>query len=376
MKIGYDAKRLFHNSSGLGNYSRDLVRVLSSYSKELDLLLFSKSSSPRAEKLLENQNVQFVPLKKGSLSRQRLMGIQAQKEGCDLFHGLSGELPLRWGKAPIGKIVTIHDLIFLRLPKYYSFFDRKVHEWKFKKACASADRIIAISERTQNDLIELLKVDPKKISVVYQGCHASFKESKSEEKRLEVKEKFALPSRFILSVGTIEERKNLLSVVLALSELKDLDIPLVVVGRKTPYAKKVERLIKTKKLSEKVQFLSGVSMEELSSIYRLADFSVYASHYEGFGIPVIESLYSGTPVIASNSSCLQEAGGEAALYVDPKNPSDIKSKISYLWQSEAERKRRSELGLKFVQKFNDENIFSQMLELYQQVYEERVKNTP
>jgi len=361
MKIAFDAKRFFHNTSGLGNYSRDLVRILSQYYPENEYLLLNKNSSERGSDILEKPNVRFVETSKGSLSRQLKMGKDAQKEGADIFHGLSGELPLKWGKESIKKIVTIHDLIFMRYPQYYSFFDRKIHLWKFKKAAASADKIVAISEQTKRDIITYLKVPESKIEVIYQGCHKAFKEQQSNEFIQEVKDKFNLPERYILNVGTIEERKNLLNIVKGIS---GTDIPLVVVGRKTKYYKKVEAFIRNNKMEKQVIFLEGVSMDELAVMYKMADIFVYPSFFEGFGIPVIEALFSKTVTITSNTSCLPEAGGKDSVYIDPANYLDIGAKIKFLWENESERKRRAERSFEFVQKFNDEPIAAQLMNLY------------
>jgi glycosyltransferase involved in cell wall biosynthesis len=361
MKIAFDAKRFFNNTSGLGNYSRDLIRILSQYYPENEYLLLNKNSSERGRDILEKPNVKFVQTSKGNLSRQLKMGKDAQKEGTQIFHGLSGELPLKWGKQPIRKIVTIHDLIFMRYPQYYSFFDRKIHLWKFKKAAISADKIIAISEQTKRDIITYLKVPESKIEVIYQGCHKAFKEQQPDDVIQAVKEKFSLPERYILNVGTIEARKNLLNIVKGIS---DTEIPLVVVGRKTKYYKKVEAFIKKNKMEKQVFFLEGVSMDELAVIYKLADVFVYPSFFEGFGIPVIEALFSKTATITSNTSCLPEAGGKDSVYIDPNNYVDIGAKIKFLWENESERKRRAEKSFEFVQKFNDEPIAAQLMELY------------
>ncbi|MGK6341146.1 glycosyltransferase family 4 protein [Chryseobacterium sp. DT-3] len=361
MKIAFDAKRFFHNTSGLGNYSRDLVRILSQYYPENEYLLLNKNSSERGKEILEKPNVRFVETSKGNLSRQLKMGKDAQKQGADIFHGLSGELPLKWGKEPIKKIVTIHDLIFMRYPQYYSFFDRKIHLWKFKKAAASADKIIAISEQTKKDIITYLKVPESKIEVIYQGCHKAFKEQQSYEFIQEVRNKFNLPERYILNVGTIEDRKNLLNVV---KGINGTDIPLIVVGRKTNYYKKVEAFIRKNKMEKQVIFLEGVSMDELAVIYKLADIFVYPSFFEGFGIPVIEALFSKTVTITSNASCLPEAGGKDSVYINPANYLDIGAKIKFLWENESERKRRAEKSFEFVQKFNDEPIATQLMNLY------------
>jgi len=360
MKIAYDAKRVFSSWSGLGNYSRDLVRVLARYFPDNQYLLFNKKKSERGEAILKLPNVTFVQTTKGTLSRQLKTGIDAQNNNADIFHGLSGELPLRWNSKPIKKVVTIHDLIFERYPEYYTWIDRKIHFWKFKKASNSADKIIAISEQTKRDIIQFLKVNENKIEVVYQGCHASFKEKQSEEILKQIKEKFNLPEKFILNVGTIEPRKNLLNVVKA---LKDSKIPLVVVGAKKPkYFKLIEKEIEKSKIE--VQFLSGVSMEELAGIYKLAEIFIYPSFFEGFGIPVIEALFSETVVITSNTSCLPEAGGPDSVYVNPENVEDVRAKINFLWDNESERKRRAEKGLQFVQKFNDEVIAEEMMKIY------------
>lgn len=364
MKIAFDAKRFFHNTSGLGNYSRDLVRILSEYEPDNEYLLLNKNKSERGKEILERSNVHFIETSKGNLSRQLKMGKDAQKQGADIFHGLSGELPLKWDPKPIKKVVTIHDLIFVRYPQYYSFFDRKIHFWKFKKAADTADKIIAISEQTKKDIIQYLKVPETKIEVIYQGCHHAFKEQQSPELMKAVKEKFKLPERFVLNVGTIEDRKNLLNVVKAIN---GTEIPLVVVGRKTGYYQKIERFLKRNKMEKQVLFLEGVSMDELACLYKLADIFVYPSFFEGFGIPVIEALFSKTVVVTSNTSCLPEAGGKDSVYVNPENDLDIRAKLKFLWENESERKRREEKGFEFVQKFNDESIAKELMSFYQKI---------
>lgn len=363
MKIAYDAKRFFHNASGLGNYSRDLVRILATNYKENQYFLLNKKKSGRGSDILALPNVSYIKTSNGKFSRQLEMGKNAQDLGADIFHGLSGELPLKWNKKPIKKIVTIHDLIFERYPQYYSWFDRKIHFWKFKEAAESADLIIAISEQTKKDIIQFLKIPESKIRVVYQGCHKVFKEFIFPEFIEETKHKFNLPERFVLNVGTIEERKNLLNIVRA---LEGTNIPLVVVGKKAKYYQKVQKLINKNGVA--VQFLENVSMEELAAIYRLADFFVYPSFFEGFGIPVIEALFSGTPVITSNISCLPEAGGNGALYVNPHIPEDLRSKILFLWNNESERKRRRDKSFAFVRKFNDEVIAEKLASVYKELH--------
>lgn len=364
MKIAFDGKRFFNNNSGLGNYSRDLVRILATYFPENDYVILNKSDSDKGQEILALPNVSFHRTLNGNFSRQFQMGKDAQEIDATIFHGLSGELPLKWNAKPIKKIVTIHDLIFLRFPQYYTFFDRKIHFWKFKKSTEKADLIIAISEQTKRDIVEFLKIPEEKIRVVYQGCHQAFKDHQSDEFLNSVKEKFQLPDRFILNVGTIEPRKNLLNIVKAINET---EIPLVVVGKKTKYFNKVQNFLRKNKFENQVHFLENVSMNELAAIYKLADVFVYPSFFEGFGIPVIEALFSKTPVITSNLSCLPEAGGKDSVYIDPHHVEDLKAKIIFLWNNESERKRRAEKGFEFVQKFNDENIARNLMNVYRSI---------
>ena len=364
MKIAFDAKRFFHNSSGLGNYSRDLVRILAENFPENQYVLVEQKKSERGKEILESNNVNFLKVSGGKFARQIKFGKTSQEINADIFHGLSGELPLKWNDKSIRKIVTIHDLIFLRFPQYYSFFDRNIHFWKFKKACEQADLVIAISEQTKSDIIQFLKIPAEKIRVVYQGCHQTFKEKKPSEFLLETRAKFNLPERFILNVGTIEPRKNLLNIV---KSILDTDINLIVIGKKTKYFKKVEQLIIRNDLQNRVYFLENVEMEELSAIYQLAEIFVYPSLFEGFGIPVIEALFSKTSVITSNSSSLPEAGGENSLYVNPENIEDLKSKILFLWNNRSERNRLEEKGFDFVQKFIDEKIAKNLISVYEEV---------
>lgn len=359
IKIGFDAKRFFHNGSGLGNYSRDLVRILAENYPELSLNLFAEKKSDRGEALLQLKNIHFYPIK-GVFSRQMTMGKSAEQAGMQIFHGLSGELPWRWGESKIKKVVTIHDLIFERYPQYYSFADRHIHHWKFQKAVEEADEIVAISEQTKRDILKFLKVDSAKIRVIYQGCHSAFKMKFSGEEKESLREKLDLPQDFILSVGTLEPRKQQLALVEALA---GTDIPLVLVGKKNaPYFSKIEKAAKMGKVE--LLYREVREMEALSCLYQMARFSVYISEFEGFGIPVIESLFAGCPVICSNRSSIPEAGGEIALYVDPNNLDDIRAKVKFLWKNPAEGERRMKNTKPHLEKFCDEPIAGEWLWLY------------
>ena len=370
MKIGYEAKRIFHNKTGLGNYSRDVIRVLSTYYSTNSYLLYNPKKSDQFLFEANNKNV-FERNPKTKFAREfknywRQKGIvnDLKTDNITLFHGLSGELPVGLKANNIKSVVTIHDLIFMRYPKLYSFFDRKIHYLKFKKSAKAADKIIAISEQTKLDIITYLNVSPEKIEVIYQGCQAAFKEKYTTEEKEDVMARYNLPKNFILNVGTIEERKNALTIVKA---LKNIDTTLVLVGRETTYSNKIKAYIKENNLDDKVIFLKGLSSKDLAITYQLATIFVYPSIFEGFGIPIIEALYSKTPVITTNSGVFPEAGGPNSLYIDPLNDIELEQKINLLLNDSNLRREISGKGFQFVQKFNDEIIASKINKLYSEL---------
>lgn len=367
MKIGYESKRIFHNKTGLGNYSRYVPSILSIYFPNNTYYLYNPKKSNKSNFTVNNTNV-FECFPKGNLSKKfynywRQKGVVKDlvKDEINIYHGLSGELPYGLRKNNIKSIVTIHDLIFMRYPKLYSFFDRKIHYFKFKKAAKNADMIIAISEQTKKDIIYYLKVNPEKIQVIYQGCQDAFKKEYTFDEKKAISEKYDLPEKFILNVGTIEERKNLFTIV---KSIKDIDIPLVFIGKKTSYYNKIHQYIIDHKMEKRVIHLSKLNNKELAIIYQLATVFVYPSIFEGFGIPIIEALYSKTPVITTNSGVFPEAGGENSIYIDPGSVAEMKEAIEKLIYDEKLRAEIVEKGFQFVQKFNDKSIADQLMNCY------------
>jgi glycosyltransferase involved in cell wall biosynthesis len=368
-KIGFDAKRAFLNRSGLGNYSRFVLNSLLKYHPDFKYFLFTpkvnfdiyKPSlsaeviSPRTltEKMFKSYWRSFLSVR--DISRLDI----------NLYHGLSGELPFGIDKTKTKAIVTIHDLIFLRYPEWYKPIDRKIYYKKALNACKNADRIIAISEQTKNDIVEFLGIFENKISVVYQGCSKRFMELVTEDEKKRIQNKFKLPPEYILYVGTVEERKNLLSVIRALHE-GAIDIPLVVVGKLTNYAEKIKEYIKRNKVKH-VYFLKDVLDEDLPALYQKSAMFVYPSIYEGFGIPILEALYSKTPVITSKEGCFKEAGGPGSLYIEPKNPEEIGNAMKKILEDKAYREKIIDEGYLYAQNFNHKELTSELTDIYKSV---------
>lgn len=367
LKIGYEAKRIFHNKSGLGNYSRNLIYGLSKNSPNHSFYLYNPKESSEILFKPNNTNV-FERRPQSNFCktyynwwRQKAVVNDLVKDGIDIFHGLSGELPWGLKKTNIKSVVTIHDLIFLRKPQWYSLIDRTIYNFKFKKAAKNADLIVAVSEQTKKDIMTFYGIESSKIKIIYQGCHSIFRQRFTKEDCQKTLSKYQIPKKFILNVGTVEKRKN---VLLAVKAIKDLNVSLVIVGKKTSYAKVVENYIVKHGLEKQVFFLKGVDLKELAILYQSAELFVYPSLYEGFGIPIIEALTSKTPVITSRGGVFSEVGGNYSIYVDPHDSDELKSQITRLLNHPQHCQKMIEEGIKYVQKFEKSSLTKTMNDVY------------
>ncbi len=367
MNIGYEAKRVFHNRTGLGNYGRDLIRVLSRYHPENTYYLYNPKPAdrplfvPAAPQVMERLPQTGFGRRFHSLWRQRLVVRDLRLDGIQLFHGLSGELPTGLRQRGIRSVVTIHDLIFMRYPELYPWIDRTIYRRKFRHAAHGSDRIVAISEQTKRDIVHFLQVDDTKIDVVYQGCHPAFKQRYTDAEKGDVRMRYALPQDFILNVGTIEKRKNALAIAKAITRL---DVPLVIAGRPTAYQRELEAYIARHGLAKRIIFIHGADTADLAKLYQMAHLFVYPSLFEGFGIPIVEALFSGVPVITTDGGCFPEAGGSHSHYVDPQDTEALAVAISGLLDNRSLRGTMIAHGQEFAQRFDDERIANHMATLY------------
>ncbi len=366
MKIGYDAKRLFHNASGLGNYSRDLVRILASHFPNNAYFLYNpKKGKLNRWKSLTNtfeKQPNGIWRRLHPLWRQGPISHQLKNDGLDLYHGLSGELP-RGLKIP--SVVTVHDLIFYRYSKLYKPIDVIIHKRKVNHAVQAATKVVAISEQTKSDLIEFTGISGDKIEVIYQGCHPVFKTKLSNEKLESISKKYQLPKKFVLFVGTLEARKNPLIIAQA---LKDTPHSMVFVGKVKAHGETLKSFVNTNRMQDRVVFIDSIGVEDLAGIYQCATVFCYPSLFEGFGIPIIEALYSGTPVITTEGGCFSEAGGKSSIYIDPTNIEALRNAVDHLVnEPQSKRKKRVQDGKEFVEKFNDNVLAKQWNKMYKSV---------
>lgn len=382
MNIGFDAKRAFHNGTGLGHYSRTLIRSLAEYYPEHQYYLFNPK--PATLFNLKGPNIHEVR-PSGLLNslfssawRSSRVKNDLKSKKIDLYHGLSHEIPLGMPNTGIPSVVTMHDLIHERYPEQYNPIDVRIYTKKFRYASANANKVIAISEQTKKDLIEYYQTPEDRIEVCYQSCNPSFGQIVTEEEKHAIRKKYLLPDSYFLYVGSIIERKNLLNICKAVFLLRnELNIPLVVIGNGGKYKQQVKDFISQNGIANRIIFLSELpaasaesfrNANDFPAIYQSATAMIYPSFFEGFGIPVLEALWSGLPVITSNVSSLPEVGGDAAWYVDPNSAQEIAQGMRTIYSDKIVAEEMVDRGLAHAQKFTPKKCADKVMEVYKSLW--------
>jgi glycosyltransferase involved in cell wall biosynthesis len=383
MRIGFDAKRAYHNDTGLGHYSRNLIHSLARHYPQHCYYLFNpkpsglfKLEGPSLQEVLPRN---FLHKIFSSAWRSKWVKADLARLEIDLYHGLSHEIPLGIQHTKVKSVVTMHDLIHERYPEQYKAIDVRIYRSKFKNACKHADRVIAITEQTKRDLIDFYGTPEDKISICYPACNVAYGATASEEEKQRVKRLYGLPDRFFLYVGSVIERKNLLNICKAVFLLRhEMDIPLVVIGNGGGYKQLVKDYVLQQGLEKKVLFLSDSPAAKSSqafqtsadfpAIYQQALAMIYPSVFEGFGLPVLEALWSRIPVITSNVSCLPETGGDAAYYVDPYRAEEIAEGMTKIAGDEALVASMIAKGWQHAQRFTNERHAEAVMQVYQSLF--------
>ena len=376
MRVAIDGKRYYLNSSGLGRYSRSLIDQLISIGDEenLEIILYRPKGKVKFEPKSQSHLTEitadyFFPGHIGNaIWRFTKLPSLINNSGYDLFHGPSHVLP---GKLKCPSVVTMLDLIFIRYPNYFKAWDRNYYRISFKKSAQLADHIISISEATKADLINFFGIKEEKISVIYPGFDAVF--SKLQQQKLdEIKIKFKLPRDYILYVGNIEPRKNILKLAQAFNSLQessyiDKDVHLLIVGQMGWYYKEIIDGIDSLSSRDKIKLVGPVYGEDLVGFYQLASIMAYPSMFEGFGYPVLEAMRLGTPVLTSNISSMPEAGGNAAHYVNPESLDEIKDGLCKLLNDKTYREKLAVKGTRHAAGFNTMRMTQETLEVYRKL---------
>lgn len=382
MIIGLDAKRAYRNATGLGNYSRVLLAGLADFpptwtptSPQLHLFGPTPHSTLLAlfdRPLFHHHHPQKV-FHQTFPSLWRSKGIiddlMAQK--VDLYHGLSAELPFGISKTPIKSIVTVHDLIFLKYPENYTWFDKKIYTYKLQKAIEESDHIVATSNYTAADLTSVLNVNPAKISVHYQDCQPWFKGLNAPSSDVHHLTQLGIHRPYLLVVGTIEKRKNGYRLAQAFKQaLEHEPIDLVFAGKPTSFLKQILSVQFSKSANAKIRILDQLPMGALPELYKNCLFHVYVSEYEGFGIPILEALNAQKTSLTSQEGCFNEVGGEAVLYCDAFSVESIANGLRTLYFNENLRMELEGKSITQANKFSTISLVNQTWDLYRRLLSE------
>lgn len=311
MKIGFDAKRYFHNHTGLGNYSRDLVDAMIQKHQDDRFFLFDKH--PEIDHL--PFNVIAVAPQSNIQLMWREWGIRhdIKRYMLDVYHGLSNELPYGKWRTKVKKVVTIHDVIFRHFPEHYKSFDRSIYHKKTQHAIDVADVIVSTSHTTAKDLIQLYHADEKKLHVVYQTCGDQHRLNYDVQDINLFKSRKRLPERFILYVSSFQKRKNHLALLQAFAACKGDAGKLVLAGKSGETLQEVKQFIQDNGLEQYVIILNDIGQAELPLLYRSATGFVYPSMIEGFGIPLVEAANAGLPMAVNDIAIFNELASPQSI---------------------------------------------------------------
>jgi glycosyltransferase involved in cell wall biosynthesis len=349
---------------GVSEYAYQLL--LQFYeTKDNEFVIYLKDE-PHHDLPKETANWQYRVIKPGKLWTQWRLPLDLY------FHGKRPDVffsPSHYGPrfSPVPTVMTILDVSYVYFPELFKQRDLyKLKHWTAYSA-RKAKKVLTISESSKNDIIKEYKLREKDVVVTYPGIKSAMSIEPHVYGMNQLKTKYGLSENYILFVGTLQPRKNIVRLIEAFSRIRNKDLELVIIGKKGWLYEEILQAPEKYAVKKEVKFLEGINDEELALFYRNALFYVLPSLYEGFGLPVLEAMKHGCPVITSNVSSLPEAGGDAALYVDPEDVDDIAAKMNKLLTDKALRHEMIEKGKKQVLQFSWEKAAKETLKVLEEV---------
>ncbi|HWQ83252.1 MAG TPA: glycosyltransferase family 1 protein [Anaerolineales bacterium] len=375
LRVGIDATALPPQPVGAGNYMIQLIRALAKLDSDLELVIFAHPHGKALIDVPEQAGLHWslVPDQKPALrlvwEQTRFPGLIRQ-EGIDLLHSLHYTRPLR---LPCTSVVTFHDMTFFLFPELHTRAKRLFFPAAIRYSARTADAVIAISESTRQDAIRLLKIDPARIQTIPLGVTGEFKPISASPQLSIIRQKYNLPECFILYVGLLEPRKNLPLLLRAYRQVLDRGPApvLVLAGRMGWTVDTLRHTIDDLALTDQIHFTGYVTPDDLPFVYNLADLFVYPSLYEGFGLPPLEALACGTPVITSSVSSIPANMGDAAILVQPDDQNALSTAIREILDNPELRQELIVKGPIQASKFKWETTARQTLAVYQQVLQNK-----
>jgi glycosyltransferase involved in cell wall biosynthesis len=367
LKIAIDARKL--RDYGIGTYIRNLLRHLSRIDSRTEYVLFCRGADcATTEELGENFRAVPEPARPYSAREQIRIPMDLRREGIDLFHAPHYVLP---PLTPCKSVVTIHDCIHLRFPQYLP--NRLAYAYARSSlwfATHRSNRVLTVSEASKRDILRYFHVPEGKIDVIYNAIDERFGEPPAAEEIERVRDRYQLNAPYVLYAGNIKPHKNLERLIEAFHMLRrgDLEhVKMLIIGDEISKYATLRRAVHKYKLHKHVRFFGFVPDKTLAVLYRLARAFVFPSLYEGFGLPPLEAMASGTPVITSNLSSLPEVVGDAALLIDPYDPSAIADAMRRVLLDSDLREDLRERGLRRVSEFSWERSVRRVREIYEEV---------
>ena len=370
MRIAIDARKL--HDYGIGTYVRNVLRHLSRLDHETEYVLLCRAEDCEvASRLGENFRAVSEPAGAYSFREQLTVPLDLRRERIDLFHAPHYVLPLL---TPCKSVVTIHDCIHLRFPQYLpnrlGYAYARASLWV---ATHRSNRVLTVSEASKRDILRYFHVPPSKIDVIYNAIDEQFGETPSDEEVARVRERYQLHDPFVLYAGNIKPHKNLERLIEAFHMLRKEradNVRLLIIGDEISKYATLRRAVHKYKLHKHVRFFGFVPDKTLAVLYRLARVFVFPSLYEGFGLPPLEAMASGTPVITSNVSSLPEVVGDAAILIDPYRSEDIAEAMRRVLDDPSLRDDLRRRGYARAREFSWERSVKRIREIYEQVLAE------
>lgn len=369
MKIGIDARLLERPTTGVGRYLKNLIRYIPVVDRDDEYVLFSYTSiaMPQGANLKNISTTNRTP--RGLWQKifspywmNVVLPRFIKKEKIDIFFSPNHFLPGR--SASKKNVIVVHD-VFQKVDKrFHSFWYRKYVDWALPRAIRKSDTILTNSECSKRDIIHYLNVPEEKVRVVYLAAEEKFKSrSISNEERDRLQKKYNLPHRFILYVGVIEERKNIEGIIhIAQKLVSRVNVPIVVIGRPGYRGEYYLQKIGDQK---NMRYVGAVGDEDLPLLYNLAEIFLFPSWYEGFGLPPLEAMQSGTPVIASNGGALPEVIGEGGIILPPDNIDAFTDAVIALLEDKGKSAALTEKGFAQARKFSYEKMARETIAILQ-----------
>jgi glycosyltransferase involved in cell wall biosynthesis len=367
MRVAIDARKL--HDFGIGTYIRNLLKQLARLDRDTEYVLLTREEDLSvAHQLGANFRTVLEPAPNYSVREQIHVPWVLLREKPDVFHAPHYVLPIG---VRAHSVVTIHDCIHLMFPQYLpnraAYTYARLAMWS---ATRRSDCILTVSQASKRDILHFFAVPPEKIEVIYNAFDERFSREPNEEAVARVRERYQLDKRFVLYVGNIKPHKNLVRLIEAFAALRKgelEDVKLLIIGDEISRLPALRRAVHSLKLHKHVRFLGYQPDDTLAILYRLASVFVFPSLYEGFGLPPLEAMASGTPVVTSNVSSLPEVTGDAAVLVDPYDVTSIEDGMRRVLTDPALAASMRERGLQRAREFSWERSVKRTLEVYQKV---------